>query len=90
MAEQREEYGRGLSVDVVSKQHVKNLMISNETRSRVMFEADIGQLIEVSSIEGRVLEVRGEYGTLRLDLTLEELESMLHAAKSSPGSWMEH
>ena len=39
-------------------------------------------LIELSSVEGRVLEVRGINGTLRVDLTDEELEAMLSMVRA--------
>jgi len=76
------ELGRGLSLEMASKRYVKSLIVSDEARGRVLFEADIGSLIGLSSVDGRVLEVRGTNGTLRVDLTDEELEAMLNKARS--------
>ena len=76
------ELGRGLSVEMASKKYVKSLIVSDEIRGRVLFEADIGNLICLSSVDGRVLEVRGTNGTLRVDLTEEELEEMLNKVRS--------
>ena len=77
------ELGRGLSVEMASKRYVKSLIVSDEVRGRVLFEANIGNLIGLSSVDGRVLEVRGTNGTLRVDLTEEELEAMLSKVRST-------
>ncbi|MCX6654049.1 MAG: hypothetical protein NTY03_02885 [Candidatus Bathyarchaeota archaeon] len=76
------ELGRSLSLEMVSKRYVKSLIVSDEVRGRVLFEADIGKLLGLSSVDGRVLEVRGTNGTLRVDLTEEELEAMLNKVRS--------
>jgi hypothetical protein len=68
---------RGFSIEIESKIHVKNVSISNEAHERVLFEGYIGELVELSMVDGEVLEVRGVHGTLRLDLRREELAGML-------------
>lgn len=77
------ELGRSFSVEMASKKHVKSLIVADEVRGRVLFEAYIGNLIGLSSVDGRVLEVRGTNGTLRVDLTEEELEAMLNKVRST-------
>ena len=62
---------------MTSKQYVKSLIVSDELSGRVLFDADIGNLVGVSIIDGIVLEVRGVNGTLRVDLREEELEAVL-------------
>jgi hypothetical protein len=74
--------GRSLSVEMASKAYVKSLIVSDELRGTVLFDADIGNLVELSSVDGIVLEVRGTKGTLRVDLTKEELEAMLRKVRS--------
>jgi len=69
-------------VETASKQYVKSLIVSDEVHGRVLFEAEIGDLVGLSSVDGRVLEVRGTNGTLRVDLTKEELEAMLRKVRS--------
>ena len=75
--------GRSLSVEMASKKYVKSLIFSDEVCTRVLFEANIGNLIGLSSVDERVVEVRGTNGTLRVDLTEEELEAMLHKVRSN-------
>jgi len=77
------ELGRGLSIEMASKKHVKSLIVSDEVRGQVLFEANIGKLIGLSLADGRVLEVKGTNGTLRVDLTEEELEAMLRRSAPS-------
>ena len=78
---------RSLSLTTASKQYVKSLIVSDELRGTVLFDADIGDLVELSSVDGIVLEVRGTNGTLRVDLE-EELEAMLRKIRFKlPRSW---
>ena len=74
--------GRSLSVEMASKTYVKSLIVSDELRGTVLFDADIGNLVGLSSVDGMVLEVKGTKGTLRVDLTEEELEAMLRKVPS--------
>lgn len=69
--------GRGFSVEMDSKRHVKSVSISNEAHERVLFEGDIGEMLELSMVDGEVLEFKGTNGTLRIDVSEEELRTML-------------
>ncbi|MCW4051313.1 MAG: hypothetical protein NWE89_16435 [Candidatus Bathyarchaeota archaeon] len=65
---------RGFTAEINSKQYVKNISISNEAHNRVLFEGTFGELEEVYMVEDKVLEIKGTHGTLRIDVTKEELE----------------
>jgi len=65
------------SVEMVSKRYVKNISISDEAHDRVLFEGDLGELRELSLVEGDVLEFIGVNGVLRIGLTEEQLRKML-------------
>lgn len=69
--------GRGFSVEMDSKRHVKSVSISNEAHERVLFEGDIGEMLELAMVDGEVLEFKGTNGTLRIDVSEEELRTML-------------
>ena len=71
------------SVEMKSKRHVKHMSVSNESHDRVLFEGTLGKLLELSLIEGAVLEVRGAHGTLRIDLSEEELRKLLAHKKEA-------
>jgi hypothetical protein len=60
------------SVEMKSKHHVKNISISDEAHDRVLFEGNLGELLELS-LEGNVLELVGVNGVLRVGLTKKQL-----------------
>ena len=72
------------SVEMKSKRHVKHMSVSNESHDRVLFEGTLGRLQELSLIEGAVLEIKGAHGTLRIDLSEEELRKLLAHKKEAP------
>jgi hypothetical protein len=74
--------GRGVSIEMGSKRHVKNISISDEAHDRVLFECNIGVLEEVSMVDDRVLEVKGSHGILRVDMSIEEMEKILFDLRS--------
>jgi hypothetical protein len=82
--------GRGFSVEMKQREHVKTIMISEGRGDNVLFEGNLGQFLERSMADDSVLEVRGVNGILRMDLTLDELDCMvskirqdvLHVAKT--------
>jgi hypothetical protein len=64
---------RGFTAEISSKRYVKNVSISNEAHDRVLFEGVFGELQEVYMVDDRVLEIKGTEGTLRIDVTRQEL-----------------
>ena len=56
-----------------SKKQVKNITLSDDIHQKVFFEADIGQLEQVTFTEGLLLEVVGTKWVLRIDLPVETL-----------------
>ena len=69
------------SIEMKSKKHVKHISLSNESHEHVLFEGSLGELEELSMVEGAVLEVRGANGVLRIDLSEDELWKMLSQKK---------
>jgi hypothetical protein len=76
---QEEKLGvsRGFTAEISSKRYVKNVSISNEAHDRVLFEGVFGELEELNLIEDNVLEIVGTQGTLRIDVTREDLVGLL-------------
>lgn len=68
------------SIEMKSKRHVKNISISNEARDRVLFEGNLGKLLNISLVEGDVLELIGVNGVLRINLTKEQLQETIKTA----------
>ncbi len=62
-----------------SKKHVRSISISDEAHDRVLFEGDLGRLLEVSIIECSALEIVGEYGVLRMEVDEDVLQRVLES-----------
>jgi hypothetical protein len=69
------------SVDIKSKEHVKNISISDEAHDRVFFEADLGSPVSISLIDGEMLELEGANGVLRMTMSEEILQRVLSNPK---------
>lgn len=65
------------SVELDNKEHIKRFSILNGSGNRVLVEGFLGELKEISLIEGLMLEVRCSNGVLRMDMTEEELRRAL-------------
>ena len=71
------------SVEMRSKRFVKSISISDEARGQVLFEGNLGELVELSLVEGNVLEFVGVNGVLRVAVTEEELMKALKVDRRS-------
>jgi hypothetical protein len=78
--------GRGVSVEMKQRKHVTTIMLSNDSQEDVLFEGNLGQLIELSMLEDSVLEVKCVNGVLRVDLALGEIEDMASRIRSGGSS----
>ncbi len=72
---------RGFTVEVTSKEHVRSLIVSDESQGKVLFEGNLGELQELEMVEEIVLQVKGTNGTLRLDVEEDEFKKMLERKK---------
>ncbi len=69
------------SVELKSKKFVKSFSLSNKGREEVLIEGALGELEEVGMLEDAILYINGSNGTLRVDLTEEELRKILAKKK---------
>ena len=67
------------SVEIESKKHVRSISISDQAHDRVLFEGDLGRLLEVSIIERSSLEMVGENGILRIEIGEDVLQRVLES-----------
>ena len=70
------------SIELKSKEFVKNLSFSNKIKNYVLFEGVLGEFKEISIVEEKVFEFKGKNGTLRLDLCPKELQELFQIKKS--------
>lgn len=68
------EREHAFSIELKSKEYIKQVSISNGVKNTVLIEGFLGELEELGSIEGVMLEIKGVNGILRLDLKEEELK----------------
>lgn len=64
---------RFFSLELKSKLDLKSVCIPNGARENVLVEGTIGELIQIGFAEGIVLEIVGEKGVLRMDVTEDEV-----------------
>jgi hypothetical protein len=65
------------SVEMKCRKHVKHMSVSSDPHQRVFFEGTLGELKELSMIEGAVLEIKGANGVIRIDIGEDDLRKML-------------
>ena len=71
------------SIEMKSKNHLKKISVSDEFKSEVLFEGELGAGVGVDLIEGIMLQITGENGVFRIDLTEGELRGVLSVTKTS-------
>jgi len=69
------------SVELKSKKYVTSVSLSDKGREGVLLEGFLGELEEVGMLEDAILYINGSHGTLRIDLSKDELRKMLAKKK---------
>jgi hypothetical protein len=67
---------------MTSKSYVDTISMSNEPNGEVMFEGELGGLVQIEFIEGIIMQITGENGVFRIDLTQKELSHGLAKKQS--------
>jgi hypothetical protein len=71
-----EKTQHGFSVEVESEKYIINLTIKEKNRG-VLVEGYLGEIRTLGIIDDAVLVIEAEHGTLRLDLTPDELSNIV-------------
>ncbi len=69
------------SIEMKSEKCVRRMSFLDETGT-VFFEGFLGELKNVAMVEGVMLEIEGENGVLKLDITQQEMENALTQRKA--------
>jgi hypothetical protein len=80
------EEGRGVSVEMKQRKYIKTMMLTDERSGESLFEANFGQLIELTLTDDSVLEMGSNNGTLRVDVTFEEIAAIVDRIRSGNAS----
>jgi hypothetical protein len=70
------------SIEMRSREYIKRISVSDNSRDPVIFEGELGKLNGFRIVEGLMLEVDGTNGVLRIDMTQEEFESASKATRN--------
>lgn len=71
------EDNHSFSVELKSKKYVTSVSLSDKGREGVFFEGTLGELEEIGMLEDAIPFINGSHGTLRVDLTEEEIHKIL-------------
>jgi len=71
------------SVEMNSEHCVRRMSFLDKENGQVFFEGFLGELKNVATVEGLMLEITGENGILRVDISQEEMEKYLGSKKKS-------
>jgi hypothetical protein len=58
------------SIELTSKNHLKNVTLTNGNHDSALIEGTIGALTAASFADDEILEVAGKKGILRINLTI--------------------
>ena len=70
-------------MEMASKEHVRSLIVSDESQCKVLFEGNLGELQALEMVEEIVLQMKGTNGTLRIDLEENEFRTMLEKKEAA-------
>jgi hypothetical protein len=65
------------SIVLISKKYVDQISLSSKSRDGVFFEGYLGELVDLSFVNGGMLEIKGINGTFRIDISKEKLRKIL-------------
>jgi ABC-type antimicrobial peptide transport system ATPase subunit len=72
------------SVELKTEGAVKRMSFLDKENGQVFFEGFLGKLTNIKMVEGVMLEIEGDKGTLRLDITQKEIEQGIIQKKIIP------
>jgi hypothetical protein len=65
------------SIEMASKTHLYKLEVTDGPKEQVLIEGELGRNISVELVEGIMLQITGENGVLRIDLSEGDLKGVL-------------
>ncbi len=71
------------SIEMKSEHSVRRISFLDEENGHVFFEGFLGELENISMVEGVMLEIEGRNGVLKLDITQQDMENCLAVKKAS-------
>jgi len=81
MGKKTEEHA--FSIEMKSKHCVRRMSFLDKENGTVFFEGFLGALRNVAMVEGVMLEIEGENGVLKLDITQQEMANGIAPKKTN-------
>jgi hypothetical protein len=75
MGKSREKHS--FSIEMQSTKYMKQISMQDLGQEPVLIQGFLGELEKISLVENILLEIQGENGFLRIDLTVDELGTLL-------------
>jgi len=75
MNKSKDRNEHSFSIEMGSKGDLSHVSITDESDG-VLIKGKLGEIVEISHPEGLMVEIVGDLGVLRLDLSMEELDKM--------------
>ena len=63
----------GFTLELASRKHIKQVSMPSGPGDRLLIQGYLGEMKEITHTEGVLLEIRGSYGVLSIDLLEDEL-----------------
>jgi hypothetical protein len=82
MANNNQTKERFFSVELTSKNHLKNVTLTNGSYDNVLVEGTIGELVAATFVEDEILEVMGKKGVLRINLAQTDIQKNIEDNQS--------
>lgn len=74
MNNEKQTRERTFSVELESKENLKNVNLTNGAHESVLIEGTLGELEHACFEEGIILEIAGQRGVLRINLQEDEIK----------------
>jgi len=63
------------SIELKSEKNVQKMSFAHKEDNHIFFEGSLGKLTNIFMVEGMMLQIEGINGTLRMDISKEELQN---------------
>lgn len=73
--------GRNFSIQMNSKKNLDKIIVNNDQQG-ILIEGDLGEFIDLSLLEDKLLEVQFSHGVLRFEINKSELLKTTKNCKS--------
>jgi len=71
------------SIEMGSRADLNHISLTDKSSESVLIKGKLGEIVDISHPEGLMIEIVGNLGVLRLDLSKEELEKINKKGKLS-------